>query len=228
MTDERCGGRRCSPPRRATGSPRDPIYKLSPVLHEPAPRSMNVVTSADRLGGQPRRSPDGHLALREYEPAQRRHGDHAPLHRPGDGGRGRARRRPPTCRRSGSPSSARPAATRRRSNSPSCRRSAPTAIARPIADLTGPIAVRAGDAAVKVRNAAFTPAPPLGPQRRGRPLALRRPVQHDVTLASGPRGFASAYTVTGTYRKRLTAPGQYRIFCSLHPVTMSQTIEVRP
>jgi plastocyanin len=26
---------------------------------------------------------------------------------------------------------------------------------------------------------------------------------------------------------RLTVPGQYRIFCSLHPVTMSQTIDVR-
>ena len=47
------------------------------------------------------------------------------------------------------------------------------------------------------------------------------PVEHDVTLASGPRGFASYYTTRGTYRKRLGAPGQYRIFCSLHPVTMS-------
>ena len=54
------------------------------------------------------------------------------------------------------------------------------------------------------------------------------PVEHDVTLASGPRGFASYYTTRGTYRRRLGAPGQYRIFCSLHPVTMSQTIEVRP
>jgi plastocyanin len=54
------------------------------------------------------------------------------------------------------------------------------------------------------------------------------PVQHDVTLASVPRGFASAYTTRGTYRKRLTVPGTYRIFCSLHPVTMSQTVEVRP
>ena len=29
----------------ATGWPDDPIYKLSPVLHEPAPRSMSVMTS---------------------------------------------------------------------------------------------------------------------------------------------------------------------------------------
>ena len=101
-------------------------------------------------------------------------------------------------------------------------------IARPITDLTGAIAVRAGDAAVKVRNAAFRPrrlSVPSGAVVRWR---FADPVQHDVTLASGPRGFASAYTVKGTYRKRLTAPGLYRVFCSLHPVTMSQTIEVRP
>jgi plastocyanin len=97
-----------------------------------------------------------------------------------------------------------------------------------VADLTGPIARLKGDADVAVRNAAFTPrrlSVPSGAVVRWR---FSDPVQHDVTLASGPRGFASAYTVRGTFRRRLTVPGQYRIFCSLHPVTMSQTIEVRP
>ena len=96
-----------------------------------------------------------------------------------------------------------------------------------MADLTGPLAVRGGDAAVKVRNAAFRPrrlSVPSGAVVRWR---FSDPVEHDVTLASGPRGFASAYTRRGTFRQRLTVPGQYRIFCSLHPVTMSQTIEVR-
>ena len=77
-------------------------------------------------------------------------------------------------------------------------------VARPVADLTGPIAVRAGNAAVNVRNAAFTPrrlSVPSGAVVRWR---FGDPVQHDVTLASGPRGFASAYTTRGTYRKRLT------------------------
>jgi plastocyanin len=101
-------------------------------------------------------------------------------------------------------------------------------IAHPIADLTGPVAVLAGDAAVKVRNAAFTPrrlSVPSGALVRWR---FGDPVQHDVTLANGPRAFASAYTTRGVYRTRLTVPGTYRVFCSLHPVTMSQTIEVRP
>ena len=46
-------------------------------------------------------------------------------------------------------------------------------------------------------------------------------------LANGPRAFASAYTTRGTYRTRLTVPGQYRIFCSLHPAKMVQQITVR-
>ena len=54
------------------------------------------------------------------------------------------------------------------------------------------------------------------------------PTRHDVTLAGGPRAFASPYLRRGTYRTKLTTPGEYRIFCSLHPVTMSQTIDVRP
>ena len=95
-------------------------------------------------------------------------------------------------------------------------------------DLTGPIAVLAGDAAVKVRNAAFAPRRLSVPSGAVVRWTFGDPVQHDVTLASGPRAFASAYTVRGVYKKRLNVPGTYRIFCSLHPVTMSQTIEVRP
>ena len=54
------------------------------------------------------------------------------------------------------------------------------------------------------------------------------PILHDVTLASGPRAFASAYSDRGaTYRKRFTVRGEYRIFCSLHPVAMSQIVRVR-
>jgi plastocyanin len=50
---------------------------------------------------------------------------------------------------------------------------------------------------------------------------------HNVTVANGPRGFASV-NLDGDriYRKRLTAPGTYRLFCALHPVDMAQTVKV--
>lgn len=54
------------------------------------------------------------------------------------------------------------------------------------------------------------------------------PVLHDVTLASGPRGFASEHlSDRRTYTATFDTPGTYRIFCSLHPVRMTQTVQVR-
>ena len=51
---------------------------------------------------------------------------------------------------------------------------------------------------------------------------------HNVTVANGPRGFASTNLTGGrSFRKTLRTPGTYRIFCALHPVSMTATIRVR-
>ena len=51
---------------------------------------------------------------------------------------------------------------------------------------------------------------------------------HDVTLASGPVGFASRWMRRGeSYARRFDVPGTYRLFCSLHPVAMNQVVDVR-
>jgi plastocyanin len=51
---------------------------------------------------------------------------------------------------------------------------------------------------------------------------------HNVTLASGPRGFASKNLDDGrTYKFTFRAPGKYKIFCALHPVQMQETVVVR-
>jgi plastocyanin len=51
---------------------------------------------------------------------------------------------------------------------------------------------------------------------------------HNVTLASGPRGFASPNLNDGrTYRYTFRAPGKYKIFCALHPVAMQETVVVK-
>jgi plastocyanin len=52
-------------------------------------------------------------------------------------------------------------------------------------------------------------------------------VAHDVTLASGPVGFASPSQRSGTYSFRFTRRGTYRLFCSLHPAQMTQIVTVR-
>jgi plastocyanin len=50
---------------------------------------------------------------------------------------------------------------------------------------------------------------------------------HNVTVANGPRGFASD-NLNGAraYSKRLAKPGTYQLFCALHPVSMTQTVKV--
>src|SRR2546430_9002115 len=52
-------------------------------------------------------------------------------------------------------------------------------------------------------------------------------VEHDVTLASGPVGFASPSMRRGSFSFRFTRPGTYRLFCSLHPARMTQIVSVR-
>ena len=54
-------------------------------------------------------------------------------------------------------------------------------------------------------------------------------VRHNVTVASGPRGFASFDFEFGQgFRKRLTVPGVYRLYCTWHQMTMHQVVTVRP
>lgn len=52
-------------------------------------------------------------------------------------------------------------------------------------------------------------------------------VEHDVTLATGPVGFASPSRRKGTFSFRFGRPGTYKLFCSLHPTRMTQIVTVR-
>ena len=51
--------------------------------------------------------------------------------------------------------------------------------------------------------------------------------RHDVTLASGPVGFASPSVSSGSFSFRFTRRGTYKLFCSLHPTRMTQIINVK-
>jgi plastocyanin len=53
-------------------------------------------------------------------------------------------------------------------------------------------------------------------------------LKHDITVADAPFGFSSQ-PLSGrrSFRKTLSRPGAYKLFCSLHPVAMTQRIDVR-
>ncbi|PWU20202.1 MAG: hypothetical protein C5B48_12790 [Candidatus Rokuibacteriota bacterium] len=51
---------------------------------------------------------------------------------------------------------------------------------------------------------------------------------HNVTLASGPRGFSSPnLDQDRTFSHRFTVPGTYKLFCTLHPTSMVEVVRVR-
>jgi plastocyanin len=97
-----------------------------------------------------------------------------------------------------------------------------------IAHPPGRTAVLGGSTRVKVAGFAFS-RPNLSVPR-GSTVSWRfaDPQIHNVTLASGPRGFSSPNLNDGrSFRAKLTVPGRYRLFCALHPVAMTESIVVR-
>jgi plastocyanin len=82
---------------------------------------------------------------------------------------------------------------------------------------------------IKVRTFGFHPANlsvPSGARLRWR---FPDPLLHNVTIATGPYGFASLHLSSGaSFKKRLTRPGTYRLYCSLHPTLMQEVVTVRP
>lgn len=51
--------------------------------------------------------------------------------------------------------------------------------------------------------------------------------EHNVTVRTGPVRFASPTQSSGTYSKRLTRAGLYRLYCTVHGAKMSMTVRVR-
>ncbi len=99
--------------------------------------------------------------------------------------------------------------------------------AHPIARPPGRVERKRGDARVLVENFAYKPARlsvPAGATVRWR---FRDVKMHDATVASGPRGFGTRTTRRGQGSYRFSAPGTYRIYCSIHPVLMAQEVRVR-
>jgi plastocyanin len=84
-----------------------------------------------------------------------------------------------------------------------------------------------GDSSVLVDKFSFNP--PLVSIPRGASLTwrCRDNFIHDATVVRGPRGFATATVKDKNQRYRFTAPGEYKLYCSIHAVLMSQVVKVR-
>jgi plastocyanin len=84
-----------------------------------------------------------------------------------------------------------------------------------------------GDASVLVDNFAFKPSLLSIPRGSSLTWRFRDNYIHDATVVRGPRGFATKTVRHRRQRFRFTVPGQYRLYCSIHPVLMSQVVKVR-
>jgi plastocyanin len=105
----------------------------------------------------------------------------------------------------------------------------PRGRARAISRPPGRRRVYRGNANVTIDKQSFSVrnlSIPLGASVRWR---SRDPRWHNATLANGPVGFGSPMLRRGrAYVQKFTRPGLYRVFCTLHPIDMTQTIDVRP
>jgi plastocyanin len=57
--------------------------------------------------------------------------------------------------------------------------------------------------------------------------AFRDRYIHDATGVQGPPGFGTPTVKGGDARYRFRVPGEYKLYCSIHPVLMSQVVRVR-
>ena len=210
--------------RALYGLPDHPYYQVRPVLHEPGPIATSWITSAS---GIPVRRGE-HLRVTAVYDRERPHTRvmgiwHVYLAR-GPGPRNRCARLPRDI------SSVLPAVLGRGVPPASpvpLTGLDPNGQAVPIDRPPGPILVGGkrtdvvvGDRSYSIRNLSI----PAGSLVSWRFTGVG---YHDVTLASGPFGFASRWSRRGqTYTRRFDVPGAYRIFCSLHPVEMTQAIDV--
>ena len=88
-------------------------------------------------------------------------------------------------------------------------------------------AVALGGSPIETIGSRFQPANAVA--RRGQTVRWRfwdRDL-HTVTVANGPEGFGSPNLSDGRlFRHRFRKPGTYRLYCSLHPLSMTGTVRV--
>jgi plastocyanin len=94
--------------------------------------------------------------------------------------------------------------------------------------LAGALAVPALAAtkSVSVKNFKFTPSTLTVKKGTTVKWSFRDSAAHNVRVTKGPVKFHSRNITRGTYSKKLTRRGTYKIVCSLHPF-MHETLKVK-
>ena len=212
--------------RPTYGMPDNPVYRVKPQLHEPDPLNMSwwqsatgrsvtqgetLVVKSDYDNSQPHMRVMGiaHVYVAEGVPA-------GPSCEPG----------PADAEVLGPDWQGRTAPPR---NELTLARVFEDGFARPISAPPGRLRTFAGSTTARVNGVSFIPANLSVPAGSTVSWRFTDPMRrHDATLANGPRGFGVPWSRAGeTQKQRFSAPGEYRIYCSLHPAQMSQVVKVR-
>jgi hypothetical protein len=220
-----CGNRPLFVSKPTYAPPGDPLYRVEPLLHEPDPKDMSWFQS--RTG----------WAVRQGDPLRvsAEYGGHRPHMRvmgiahvyvaPDPEPRPPCAPSPTDAQMLGPDFAGRP-------SPPGVNITLAgydgRGVAHPIGGPRGRFRRLRGSARVLVRSFSFAPPNLSIPRGASVRWTFKSAVQHDATLARGPRGFAAPYSRRGdSFRRRFEVPGEYRIYCSLHPVYMSQVVRVR-
>jgi plastocyanin len=99
--------------------------------------------------------------------------------------------------------------------------------ARVIDRPTGAFTRLDGDASVLVEDFAFKPSLLSIPRGSALTWRFRDSYSHDATVVRGPQGFATRTVLNKNQRFRFTVSGEYKLYCSIHPVLMAQVVKVR-
>jgi plastocyanin len=224
LTQPRCRDRRLLDTNPRYGMPSDLRYHLDPVLHEPGP--MDTRTFLSRTG----------IAVRAGETIDLKaaYDDHHPhwavmavMHVY------LARAKPAASRCRALPRD------RRELEKRGPARTAPPVAPVPLSRLdargrphtmptvAAPSQRRRSGLVVTVDGSGFS-IPHLSlPTGASLTWRFPEPILHDATFASGPQALGALPTEDGgTVTVRLRVPGRYRFFCSLHPMTMHEEIDV--
>jgi plastocyanin len=223
-----CGNREIMTSRPAWGMPDHQFYKVRPILHEPGPISMTGWLSSQ---GHPVQQGQRIRLTSRYDnsrPHTRVMGIHVAYFAPGEVSEPCGP--PPTDAVNIQPAEVR--GEQYRSKTPKFTvpltgvdsKGRAVSISRPPGKTRR---VKSG-ATIRAKDSFFSI--PNVEVKKGSKLSWRfgTPSLHNVTLANGPRGFASDNLNDGRkFDVKFKVPGTYRLMCTLHPVGMTQTVTVR-
>jgi plastocyanin len=223
LTQPRCGNRTLVKSKPTYGQPDDPLYQVTPLLHEPDPRNITWWQSGT---GIPVRKGEKLRVVARYRddfPYMRVMGiDHVYIaHGKADGG---CAALPSDAEELGPDFVGRDAPPHMELTLAELRSDG---YAHPYDGPAGPTRSFAGTGSAIESNSEFSPlrlSIPAGERVR---WTFRDQDLHDATLVTGPRGFSSPPMHGGVYSHRFKLPGTYKLYCSLHPVSMQQVVTVR-